>query len=415
VPGEFVAIVVEWDQPYLTGAPNSGGATSHIDVCITGGASGPDEVEQFNSDPNAGTGCSGPNTSGSDSYQVMIVANPANAGGNTVAETLNIVVGLADGTAAPGRIKIAVEDDGAGSTINAFPGNSAGATLQGHPGAAGAVAVGAAFFFDTPACGATPAQLESYSSEGGAPILFDASGTRLATPVVRQKPDLVGPDGGNDTFLGFTLASQGMTGGDGLLNTTIAACQNNPSYPNFFGTSAATPHIASIAALMLQANPAVTPTQTYQALRNSALPMANPSPNFESGYGFVQADAAFALIPQVVPAAPTLALASTSVVVGTSTTITWSSVNATGCTATGSWSGTLAASGSQSVKPTAAGTDTYTLTCTNAAGSSAPSSVNLTVTAVPSSGGGALDVLTLLGLAGIGVARILRLRPRVLV
>ena len=36
IPGEFVAIVVEWDQPYVTGAPNSGGATSQIDVCITG-------------------------------------------------------------------------------------------------------------------------------------------------------------------------------------------------------------------------------------------------------------------------------------------------------------------------------------------------------------------------------------------
>jgi Subtilase family len=408
IPGEFIAIVVEWDQPYVTGAPNSGGATSHIDLCITGGASGPDDIIDYAG--NTAT-CSGPNNSGSDSYQVMIVGNPANASGNTAAETLNIVVGLADGTAAPGHIKVVVEDDGAGSTINAFQTNSA--TLQGHPGAAGAAAVGAAFFYNTPACGLTPAMLESFSSEGGAPILFDATGARLATAVVRQKPDFVGPDGGNDTFLGFTLANDGIAGG--MLNTTISGCQNNPSYPNFFGTSAATPHVASIAALMLQANPAVTPTEIYQALRSSALPMATLSPNFESGYGFVQADAAFALMPQVVPVAPTLALAATSVVVGNSTTITWSSVNATGCTATGSWSGTLAASGSQSVKPTAAGTDTYTLTCANAAGPSAPGSVNLTVTAPPSSGGGALDVLTLLGLAGIGIARILRLRPRVLV
>ena len=40
----------------------------------------------------------------------------------------------------------------------------------------------------------------------------------------------------------------------------------------------------------LQANPALTPTQIYQALRSSALPMANPSPNLQSGYGFVQAN-----------------------------------------------------------------------------------------------------------------------------
>jgi hypothetical protein len=410
IPGEYMAIVVAWDQPYVTGAPNSGGATSQIDVCVSG-ATGADVIESYTT--GASETCTGPNAVGADSYQILIIGNPANATGNSAAETLNIMVGLANGTAAPGLIKVAVEDDGAGSTINAFQTNSA--TIQGHPGATGAAAVGAAFYYNTPACGETPATLEGFSSEGGAPILFDVTGTRLTTPVVRQKPDFVAPDGGNDTFLGFTLASGNVTGSDGLLNTTIASCQNNPSYPNFFGTSAATPHAASIAALMLQANPAVTPTQIYQALRTSALPMATPSPNFNSGYGFVQADAAFALIPQVVPAAPTLSLSTSSIVAGGSATITWSSANATGCTASGAWSGALATSGTQSETPSAAGTDTYTLTCANAAGSSTASSVSLTVTAPSSShGGGDLDVLTLLGLAGVGVARILRLRPRVL-
>jgi hypothetical protein len=410
IPGEYMAIVVAWDQPYVTGAPNSGGATSQIDVCVSG-ASGADVIESYTT--GASETCTGPNAVGADSYQILIIGNPANATGNSAAETLNIMVGLANGTAAPGRIKVAVEDDGAGSTINAFQTYSA--TIQGHPGATGAAAVGAAFYYNTPACGETPATLEAFSSQGGAPILFDVTGTRLTTPVVRQKPDFVAPDGGNDTFLGFTLASGNVTGSDGLLNTMIASCQNNPNYPNFFGTSAATPHAASIAALMLQANPAVTPTQIYQALRTSALPMATPSPNFNSGYGFVQADAAFALIPQVVPAAPTLSLSTSSIVAGSSATITWSSANATGCTASGGWSGALATSGTQSETPTAAGTDTYTLTCANAAGSSTASSVSLTVTAPSSShGGGGLDVLTLLGLAGVGVARILRLRPRVL-
>jgi hypothetical protein len=408
IPGEFVAIVIEWDQPYVTGAPGSSGATSQIDLCITG-ASGTDVITNY-----AGTTavCSGPNAVGSDSYQVMIVGNPANASGNTAAETLNIVVGLANGTVAPGRIKVAVEDDGAGSTINAFQTNSA--TLQGHPGAAGAAAVGAAFYFVTPGCGTTPAHLETYSSEGGTPILFDTSGTRLVTPVLRIKPDFVGPDGANDTFLGFTLASAGVTGGK--LNTTIAACQNDPSFPNFFGTSAATPHVASIAALMLEANPAATPAEIYQALRTTALPLSLPAPNFSSGYGFVQADAAFAAMPLVVPGLPTLTLTPSSIVVGNATMITWSSVNSTGCTASGSLTGALAASGTQSVTPSAAGTDTYTLTCSNKAGSSPSASVKLTVAAAAKSGGGgALGIFALLGLAGIAVVRFLRQRPRVLI
>jgi Subtilase family len=406
VPGEFVSIVVEWDQPYVTGAPNSGGATSQIDVCLIG--SGPDEITDYD---NKTATCSGPNAVGSDSYQVMIVGNPANASGNTAAENLTIQVGLAGGTKAPGRIKVVVEDDGAGSTINAFQTNTA--TIQGHPGAAGAAAVGAALFFNTPACGSTPAQLEYFSAEGGAPILFDTTGTRLTTPVVRQKPDFVGPDGVNNTFIGFTLASDGYPGG--TLNTNNASCQNDTNYPNFFGTSAATPHAASIAALMLQANPALTPTQIYQALQNSALPMATPAPNYQSGYGFIQADAAFALLPQVAPPAPTLTLAASSIASGSTTTITWSAANATGCTASGSWSGALANSGSQTLTPTATGTDTYSLTCANAVGASPAASVKLMVTAAPSSGGGGgLDIWVLLGLAGLGAARFYRLRLRVL-
>jgi hypothetical protein len=298
-PGEYVAVVVEWDQPYLTGSPGSPGATSRIDLCITG-AAGNDYIVDNSGNPVT---CTGANGTGSDPVQILTIGNLASAAGNTSAETVNVVIGLADGTPAPGRIKIAVEDNGAGSTINAFPAASATATLQGHPGAAGAAAVGAAFYADTPACGTSPATLETFSSAGGAPILFDVAGNRLATPLIRQKPDFVGPDGGNDTFLGFTLASAGYPGGQ--VRTSIAACQNNTQYPNFFGTSAATPHVAAIAALMLQHSPAATPTQIYAALRSSALAMgAGSGFNFNSGYGFVQADAAMALLSPA-PTTPT--------------------------------------------------------------------------------------------------------------
>jgi hypothetical protein len=399
-PGDFVAVVVEWDQPYVTGCTGAAcsGATSQIDVCLAG-STGSDVLVNYD---NTAASCSGSNAVGSDPYQIMLIANPAVGQSNTAQQNINIQIGLVGGTAPPGRIIVAVEDDGQGSTINAFSPN--GPTLQGHPGAAGAAGVGAAFYFNTPGCGATPATLEPYSSAGGAPILFDTTGTRLAAPVVRQKPDFVAPDGVNTTFFGFTLASDSPPyPSNGLLTTTIKECQNNPSYPNFFGTSAATPHAAAIAALMLQVNASATPTQIYTALRSSALAITSPSPSYTSGYGFIQADAALALIP---PGAPTLSLSASSIGVGTSTTLTWSSITATGCTASGTWSGAVAASGSQTVTPSAPGSDTYTFTCANNAGSSTPASATLTVTAAAAGGGGgAFDEVALLGLAALCAGR----------
>jgi hypothetical protein len=388
VPGEYVAIVVEWDQPYVTGAPASGGAQNQIDLCVTGAPNTATFIVQDYA--NANTNCTGLNAIGSDPVQVIILGNSAAATADTAQLTLNVVVGTNSLTNAPGRLIVSVETDGQTdpAPISQYATNSE--TIQGHPNAAGAAAVAAAFYFDTPQCGTTPAALEPYSSLGGAPILFSAEGVRLRTPEQRQKPNFVGPDGVNDTFLGFTLASVQFTGANGLLDTTNGQCQNNPNYPNFFGTSAATPHAAGIAALFLQANSAATPTQIYSALETSALPIgnvpttgANPTYNFNAGYGFIQADAALALLPG---GPPTLTLASTAIAAGGSTTISWSSLNATSCTASGTgtgWSGPKSASGSEIVAPTTTGIFTYSLACTTNGTLSATTTVSLSVGAAP--------------------------------
>ena len=287
-PGEFVALIVEWDQPYVTGAPNSGGATSSINVCVSG-APGGDQIDFMN--VTAAVACTGPNATGVDPVQLLIIGNSAAAKASTAAETLNVSIALANAHA-PGLIKLALDGDGAAVSINAFATNSP--TIQGHPSAAGAMAVGAAFYFRTPGCATTPAVLESFSSAGGDPILFGPNGARLATPQMRQKPDFVGPDGVNDTFLGFSLETYGLPGN--TLNTSIAACQNDASYPNFFGTSAAGPHAAAAAALIWQANRALTAAQIDTALESSALVMG-AGLNNDSGYGFIQTDAALALLP----------------------------------------------------------------------------------------------------------------------
>jgi hypothetical protein len=357
-PGEFIGLIVQWDQPYVTGAPNSGGATSQIDLCVTGA---PANSVVFDLDGNQLT-CTGPNTTGVDAVQVLILGNPASNNSNTAPnQTINLSIGLKNGSPAPGLIKVVVADGGAGSTITAFDTQSP--TLQGHPGAAGAAAVGASWFWQTPRCGVSPAMLAPYSSAGGDPILFDSSGVRLATPQVRQKPNFVGPDGVNTSFFGFPLAAGNDT-------SSVAQCLNDATYNNFFGTSAATPHVAAVAALMRQANPALTPAQIYSALQSTALPMpvgANPTPDYLSGYGFIQADAALATLPA---GRPMLTLSSSTIYLSQSSTLSWLAVNSTSCTASGSWNGTPAPSGgSQVLTPSATGTYTYTLTCMSPAGS----------------------------------------------
>ncbi|HEY2677159.1 MAG TPA: S8 family serine peptidase, partial [Steroidobacteraceae bacterium] len=220
----------------------------------------------------------------------------------------------------------------------------------------------------------------------------------------------VGPDGGNDTFLGFTFASATPPIVD---NTNIAGCGNKASYPNLFGTSAATPHVASAAALLLQADPSLTPAQIYANFRSSTLPMNGSGYNKASGFGFFQADLAANAIPPILPSTPTLTLANSSITVGGSTTLTWSSANNQGCTAGGGsagWSGPVASSGTQTLTPTAVGMDTYTLFCTNiVSGASPTASVKLTVSAAAASGGshggGALGLYSVFGLLGLLAAR----------
>src|SRR5512146_1984870 len=68
--------------------------------------------------------------------------------------------------------------------------------------------------------------------------------------------------------------------------------------------------------------------------------------------------------------APTVSLAvdPQSVYSGSSSKLTWSSTNAVSCTASGGWSGTKAASGSESTGPLPA-SSTYSITCSNSSGS----------------------------------------------
>jgi hypothetical protein len=125
------------------------------------------------------------------------------------------------------------------------------------------------------------------------------------------------------------------------------------------------------------------------------------------------------------PAATAMLTANPSTITnGQSITLTWSSTNATTCTASGgpsgtSWSGTLAASGTKTDTPSETGSFTYSISCVGA-GASGTAQEQVQVEAAVAnpapassgghSGGGALDTLTLATLAGVIGASLRRRR-----
>lgn len=179
-------------------------------------------------------------------------------------------------------------------------------TLYGHANAAGAEAVGAAFYQETPAYGVSPPELEYFSSAGGVPILFDRNGQALSTADLREKPEVVGPDGANTTFF-------------------YADSTRDPdTWPNFFGTSAASPHVAAVAALMREANPGSTPAEIYAALESTAIDMMDTGFDWDSGYGLVSAPDAVAAVGGGGPTDPPPANQAPVADTGGDQTVIWS-------------------------------------------------------------------------------------------
>ena len=70
------------------------------------------------------------------------------------------------------------------------------------------------------------------------------------------------------------------------------------------------------------------------------------------------------------PLTPTvmISIAPTTITLGQSATLTWSTMNASACTASSGWTGNESTSGTQTVTPTASGNVTYTLMCTAPSG-----------------------------------------------
>jgi hypothetical protein len=249
-PGATVTLILQWDDPFASAGVGNPGASGDVDLFLTDTA-GSTIVAQSVDD----------NVAGGDPVEIVQVQN-----GGSAPASAGVVIGFFGGVP-PGTVKYAFLGD---MSVEEYATNSA--TGFGHPNAAGAAAVGAACYCDTPEFGQDPPLREAFSSLGGVPILFDVAGNRLATPEQRPKPEITAPDGTDTTFFGFDSDGTG--------------------FPNFFGTSAAAPHAAAVAALLLDLAPGSTPAEIYAALESTAIDMAEPGFDPWTGHGLIQADGA---------------------------------------------------------------------------------------------------------------------------
>jgi subtilisin family serine protease len=281
-PGTQVVFSFQWDEPFFTDTNGLASSASDMDVqvfdtdfnsCYFTFCAGGDVIQIFGQDDNInGTG---------DPLEIFAIIN-FSAEPKEVQITLQRFAGPA-----PSLLKYVVFNP---VTINEWDTNS-GASF-GKAMANGAFGTGASAWFNTqpynPSCTiCRPARINSFSSAGGTPILFDAQGNRLPVPEIRNKPNATGPDGADTTFFGFKFP--------------FKVPRDDRRYPNFSGTSASAPHVAAVAALMLDASPWLDADDVFAILEATAEDMddfrtTDPDIGFDfgTGYGFVNAEAALA-------------------------------------------------------------------------------------------------------------------------
>lgn len=166
------------------------------------------------------------------------------------------------------RLKLGLIENGFGVTGTEYPQSSGedvvGPTIFGHSGTEAAISAGAVPYDKN-------SVVETYSSRGPVrhdfgPVVGTEKAAPLIVPEILSKPDIAATDCGLTTF--FAGFEEGGW--------------------RFCGTSAAAPHAAAVAALMLGAKPAASPAEVKAALQESAVEVAAGDP-CSVGAGLVEA------------------------------------------------------------------------------------------------------------------------------
>ncbi len=289
-PGSTVRVVLQWNQPFASVSPGNG-AQVDLDLYVT-------------PTPNA-SGLSRPitrslgqqGTTGNPRGDAVEIVSVSNFGAN--AKTVYIAIEHYDGSQSmipqdsttPLEFRLVFfESNFRTTTIQGILDHTSafgGPTIYGHAVAPGVVSVAAVPWFDTQVFNpnftpSTTVDPEDFSSRGGAiSVQFDASGAFV--PRMSQEPDIAAVDGNNTTFFGFPLNLGGYEG-------------EPDAFPNFFGTSAAAPNAAAVAALMREYHGALTPDEILAAMVNTAIDItgtrAAVGRDDVTGAGLIDANAA---------------------------------------------------------------------------------------------------------------------------
>jgi hypothetical protein len=182
---------------------------------------------------------------------------------NLAAGTYTVYVATPDATPAGRFVKLWFGGDG----LTSLSKPTAGGVVTPQAFASGATSVGAVNGSD-----GVGSQIESFSSVGPASL-------PLPQPTQVQVPVLVAPDGINVDADGTYFATDLFPDG------------------NFYGTSAAAPNAAGVAALIRGAFPSLTGSQLQAVLIAGATPLGSATPDVAFGYGRIDAIGALNTFP----------------------------------------------------------------------------------------------------------------------